>query len=124
SADFAMARPATARQAAWARDDAVERPRTVTDPADETPAVRLGRERDLYRRLLALGTRDSIESFLEEALALVCEVAGADRGYVELVDPEAGVEPRSWNASLSLEGDEVGRVRTALAGGALAEAVS
>ncbi len=44
------------------------------------------RERDLYRKLLDLGHQTEIEPFLEEALALIVEVTGAQRGYLEILD--------------------------------------
>jgi hypothetical protein len=44
-------------------------------------------ERDSYLRLLELGTQKELEPFLEEALALVVEIAGARRGYMELEEP-------------------------------------
>ena len=49
---------------------------------------RLRRERDLYRRLLQLGARTEIESFLEEALSIVVDVTGASIGYLELHHPD------------------------------------
>src|SRR5258708_24611392 len=43
-------------------------------------------ERDLYLRLLELGSHDALEPFLDEALALMCEVTGAKKGYLALGD--------------------------------------
>lgn len=40
-------------------------------------------ERDLYLRLLELGSHD-LGAFLDEALGLVCEVTGAKTGYLAL----------------------------------------
>ena len=56
-------------------------------PLDELDSdrVRIRRERDLYLRLLNLGAKDELEPFLEEALQLVVEITGAERGYLELV---------------------------------------
>src|SRR6185295_886186 len=54
-------------------------------------------ERDLYRRLLELGSQDEIEPFLDEALRFVCEIADANEGYLELRAPDDGEpEPRWW----------------------------
>jgi transcriptional regulator with GAF, ATPase, and Fis domain len=44
----------------------------------------LRKERDLYRKLLELGEHEELEMFLQEALHLFIEVAGARRGYIEL----------------------------------------
>jgi hypothetical protein len=41
-------------------------------------------ERDLYRRLLELGEETHLEPLLRDALALIVEVVGAHRGYLEL----------------------------------------
>lgn len=43
-------------------------------------------ERDLYLRLLELGSHDALEPFLDEALATMCTVTGAKRGYLALGD--------------------------------------
>jgi len=52
---------------------------------DESPELaRLRLERDLFRRLLALGGQDDVRPFLEEALGIVVEITRAQRGYLEL----------------------------------------
>lgn len=51
--------------------------------------AKLTRERDLYLQLLELGTHDAPVVFLEKALSLFIEVAGARRGYIELREPSA-----------------------------------
>jgi Nif-specific regulatory protein len=43
-------------------------------------------ERDLYRRLLDLGMQHDVEPFLEDALQLLVQVAGARRGAIRLWD--------------------------------------
>ncbi|HEY7371841.1 MAG TPA: sigma-54-dependent Fis family transcriptional regulator [Polyangia bacterium] len=54
----------------------------------------LRKERDLYRRLLELGTYREVQPFLEEALALLVDLAGARRGSLELRErPEPDGEP-------------------------------
>ena len=53
----------------------------------DTTLGRLINERDLLRQLLELGSHDDVELFLEKALALLIDVAGARRGYIELRDP-------------------------------------
>ena len=54
-------------------------PRAQSDSSDRTR-----RERDLYLRLLQLGRQEELEPFLEEALSLVVDLAGAERGYLAL----------------------------------------
>jgi Nif-specific regulatory protein len=55
---------------------------------------RLTRERDLFRHFLELGLHDDPEIFLDQALTLFIDVAGACRGYLELRDPaEVSDEP-------------------------------
>src|SRR5262245_15048581 len=84
---------------------------------------RVRRERDLYRRLLDLGSQNEIEPFVAEALALVTEVAGAHQGYLELVgDGDPGGEPR-WSASHALSPDQVEVVRSAVSQGIIAAAL-
>lgn len=95
--------------------------------SDDTHASDLAnvcRERDLYRRLLDLGAKDEIESFLHEALGLFVDLAGARRGYLELRD-EAGDHdaPRFWIAHGCSEGD-VAEIRATLSQGVIAEAIA
>src|SRR5512140_854857 len=54
-------------------------------------------ERDFYRRLLDLGAANDIEPLLDEALALIVAVTGAQVAYLELYDDEPG-PPRFWKA--------------------------
>ena len=80
-------------------------------------------ERDLFRRLLELGAQDSLEPFLDEALKLVTELAGAHQGYLELVaEDDEGTAPRWW-AAHGFSGDEVESVRGSVSGGIIAEAL-
>jgi transcriptional regulator with GAF, ATPase, and Fis domain len=85
-------------------------------------AIRVRRERDLYRRLLDLGHTDALEPFLRDALDLIVEVTGARHGYLELHDDEdAG--PRWWIAH-GLTQAEIEDVRAAISRGIIAEAVA
>src|SRR3954468_23830050 len=52
-------------------------------------------ERDFYRRLLDLGAANDVEPLLDEALALIVAVTGAQVAYLELYDDERG-PPRFW----------------------------
>jgi hypothetical protein len=54
-------------------------------------------ERDFYRRLLDLGAANDVEPLLDEPLALIVAVTGAQVAYLELYDDERG-PPRFWKA--------------------------
>jgi Nif-specific regulatory protein len=98
------------------------RPEADAEPPS-TELVRLKRERDLYRRLLVLGTKDEIEPFLEEALTLIVDIAGARQGYLELTDERAeGEAPRFWMAR-GCSDEEVSEIREVFSQGVIAEAI-
>jgi Nif-specific regulatory protein len=86
--------------------------------------ARARKERDFYRKLLDLDGQDALEPFLEEALSLIVDVAGARRGYIELLedrpDPKA---PRWWIARGCTE-DDVQEIRGSLSTGVIAEAIA
>jgi len=81
----------------------------------------LRRERDLYRNLLELGSRDEIEPFLEEALSLVVALTGSRRGYIELAEERD--EPRFWIAHGCYD-REVEEIRATFSRGIIAEAIA
>jgi Nif-specific regulatory protein len=85
---------------------------------------RLRQERDLYHRLLDLGTQQLIEPFLAEALALVVEVTGAQRGYLELRDELADSEDAPWWMAQGCSSDDLGTIRDAISRGIIAEAIA
>jgi len=90
----------------------------------QTPETdRIRQERDLYLRLLDLGTRDELEPFLRDALGLIVEASGARRGYLELraMDSE-GAEPGWWMAH-DCSSQEVENIRDAISRGIIAEAL-
>jgi Nif-specific regulatory protein len=90
----------------------------MSQPVSESPEVRSLRiERDLFRRLLELGDRDDVRPFLEDALRLISEVTGAQRGYLEL---DSG---RFWIAH-GFDGAEVEAVRREISTGIIAEALA
>jgi DNA-binding NtrC family response regulator len=95
-------------------------------PAEEITRLRL--ERDLFQRLLELGSRDDMRPFLEDALALIAEVTGARKGYIEIDRPDragegdAG-EPRLWMAR-GLSDDELAQARREISTGIVAEALA
>ena len=83
----------------------------------------LERERDLYLRLLNLGSRDRLEPFLEEALSLVTQVIGAEQGYLELspVD-DRSASPR-WSVAHGFSEEDLEGVRRTLSRGIIASAI-
>ncbi|MFO0758167.1 MAG: sigma-54-dependent Fis family transcriptional regulator [Byssovorax sp.] len=90
---------------------------------DELERLRL--ERDLFRRLLELGQRDDLRPFLEDALALIVEVTGARKGYLELrgAAPERARPPAFFIATGFTE-DEIASVRRELSTNIIAEALA
>jgi len=81
-------------------------------------------ERDLYLRLLNLGSLNELEPFLEQALKLVTEVASAHQGYLELSDEKgSGNAPRWWAAHGFGERD-IEAIRSSISRGIVAEALA
>jgi Nif-specific regulatory protein len=85
-------------------------------------ALRIERERDLYRRLLDLGQQTRIEPFLKEALVLVAELAGAREIYLQLDDPRS--EEAAWWLAHGFSDAEIEDVRRHLSSGIIAEALA
>jgi DNA-binding NtrC family response regulator len=85
--------------------------------------ARLRLERDLFLRLLELGLRDDLRPFLEDALRLIVEVTGAQKGYLEVRAGRAGEDPPFWIAS-GFDDAELANARRALSTGIIAEAVA
>ncbi len=88
-----------------------------------TDLEKLRLERDLYRRLLELGAQTEPEPFLEEALALVVEIASARQGYLELygVPDDAA---HGWSIAHGFSGEELEVVRSHISRGIIAEALA
>jgi Nif-specific regulatory protein len=82
------------------------------------------RERDLYRKLLDLGHQTEIEPFLEEALALMVEIAGAQRGYLELLDDRGPANVTPLSIARGCSDVEVAEIRAAFSSGVIAEALA
>lgn len=80
-------------------------------------------ERDLYRKLLELASRDEPDVFLREALGLVLQVSAARRGYLELRDGTPPSDAPWWLAEGFSEND-VAEVRAAISSGVIAEALA
>jgi Nif-specific regulatory protein len=96
----------------------------VIDHSSGFALDQIRRERDLYRRLLALGEQTELRPLLVEALGLVVEVMGARLGYLELLDDRgADQRPRWWMAH-GLTPDEIENVRAAVSHGIVAEALA
>jgi transcriptional regulator with GAF, ATPase, and Fis domain len=82
------------------------------------------RERDLYRKLLDLGHQTEIEPFLDEALALVVEITGAQRGYLEVLDDRGPSFVTPLSIARGCSDVEVAQIRAAFSGGVIAEALA
>jgi transcriptional regulator with GAF, ATPase, and Fis domain len=87
----------------------------------EPDVEQLRRERDLYRRLLALGSLGDIDSLLREIVHLLREVTGAHQCYLEIASDDAA--PRWWAAE-GLSENEVDQVRRQISRGIIARALS
>ena len=81
-------------------------------------------ERDLYRKLLDLGTKDDLEAFLHEALALILQTSNATRGYIELRDETCPDERGLWWIATGLSDADVAETRAAISRGVVAEALA
>ncbi|MBK9264232.1 MAG: sigma-54-dependent Fis family transcriptional regulator [Polyangiaceae bacterium] len=91
----------------------------------ESELLQARKERDFYRKLIELGFVDTVEPFLQEALALVAEIAGATRGYIALGnESETGGKARWWTARGFSEEDVEREVRKSLSEGVIAAALA
>src|SRR5262245_24976837 len=84
----------------------------------------LRQERDLYLRLLELGEREAFEPFLEEALSLIVDLTGAERGYIEVRDPEDSAHPTCWSIAKACSRAEVQNIRDLISQGIIAETLA
>jgi Nif-specific regulatory protein len=84
------------------------------------------RERDLFRRVLDLGTANEIEPFLSDALALMAETAGARCGYIELYDEprEAEEDGARFSMARGCSDGQIEEIRARLSRGVIAEALA
>jgi Nif-specific regulatory protein len=89
---------------------------------------RLRRERDFYRRLLELGTRDELDPLLDEALALIVDVTGAEQAYLELRSPGHGAteadEDGLWWRGHRCSDKRIEAIRHTISHGIVASAVA
>jgi Nif-specific regulatory protein len=94
---------------------------------DQSPTLaidQIRRERDLYRRLLALGAQTELRPLLAEALGLMVEVLGARLGYLELLDDQSPAQGSRWSMAHGLTAAEIEDVRAAVSQGIVAEALA
>ncbi len=99
----------------------------MSAPEERSPATadvaRLRLERDLFLRILELGARDDLRPFLEDALRLIVEVTGAQKGYLEVSPSRAGQAPPFWIAG-GFDDAELVEVRRAISTRIIAEALA
>ncbi|WP_437960340.1 sigma-54-dependent Fis family transcriptional regulator [Sorangium sp. So ce119] len=96
----------------------------LSGDAEASDPARVQRERDFYRKLLDLDDTDELDALLSEALALIVEIAGARRGYIELSSEAPGAAgPRFWMAH-DCSGEQVEAIRAAISRGVIAEALA
>src|SRR5215475_15563800 len=98
-------------------------PGETRSPTVDPTRSRVEQERDFYRKMLELGQAREIRPFLEEALALIVQMTGARRGYVELMADRDGSEPAFWVAHGCQDAD-VAAIRAAFSRGVIAEAIA
>ncbi len=91
--------------------------------SDSSDAEKLRLERNLYVRLLELGTETELEPFLEEALALVVEIARAQQGYLEL-EGASDASEQVWSISHGFSSSELENVRSRISRGIIAALVT
>jgi Nif-specific regulatory protein len=85
---------------------------------------RTKRERGLYRQLLELGSQDEIEPFLEQALALIVELAAARRGYLELRPDSARADGPCFSIARGCSETDVAEIREVFSSGVIAAALA
>ncbi|APR84940.1 Hypothetical protein A7982_10289 [Minicystis rosea] len=90
----------------------------------DLPSDVASRERDLYRALLELACCDEIDPFLNEALALVVTLTGAERGYIELVEDRDEGGPPRFSMAHGCYDPEVEAIRDAFSRGIIADAIA
>jgi Nif-specific regulatory protein len=89
---------------------------------EEKELEQLKLERDLYWKLLELGTRDDLQPLLEEALSLILGVTFAEKGCVALYTEES--DAPEFCIAKSYTQDEVAQIRKQLSTGIIAKAMA
>lgn len=82
------------------------------------PHADVARERTLFRRLLDLGHDDDIDTLLGHALTLVCELARAETGYIQLRNRYAEHAP-AWSISHGLDEASTAQVEARTSSGVI-----
>lgn len=89
---------------------------------NEPSVERLRLERDLYARLLELGTREDLRPLLEGALSLIVEVTGAKKGTLAL--DASDVARPTVSIVHGFTDSELAAAKTAMSTGIIAEALA
>lgn len=97
---------------------------TANENADDGELVQLRRERDLYQRLLHLGHSANLDIFLKDSLALLSELVGAERGYLELQEPSEEHEPVRISVARGCTGEQVAEIQDVISHGIMAEVIA
>jgi len=86
---------------------------------------RIRRERDLFARLLDLGTQEQAGRLLEEALQVAVEATHARQGYLAVYDDayHGGVTPR-WRVAVACDDEHVGHIERVISHGIIARAMT
>src|SRR5262249_25271471 len=79
---------------------------------------------DLLYKLLELGEKDEIEPFLDEALSLVMDIAGARRGYLEIREEAQDGGARCFWQARECTNEDVEEMRQHFSTGIVAEALA
>jgi Nif-specific regulatory protein len=88
----------------------------------EAELQRLRKERDLYVGLLKLNAHTAPKAFLESALELIVDAAGAEQGYLEVFSEEG--DEASWWSAAGCSDEDVETIRRRVSRGIVAEAVA
>lgn len=84
--------------------------------------ARLRKERDLYQRCLDLCQTNDPAPLLTEAVRVLCELAGAELGYIEIVDTITRPE-RRWSADVGVAQGHRELIQARVSRGIIAEAI-
>ncbi|MBI3767898.1 MAG: sigma-54-dependent Fis family transcriptional regulator [Deltaproteobacteria bacterium] len=95
-----------------------------TSNAPDPELERVRRERDLYLRLLELGTQHDLTSFLRDALAVLVEATRAHQAYLEIHDEHEGASPTRWSMAHGFTDAELETIRSVISTGIIAEALA
>lgn len=104
-------------------------PRSRPPASAATQLRRAEKERELYLGLLNLSEAEDPGEFVERALALIVDILGAARAYIELVDPESDsgdstTEDSAWWTAAGCSDEEIARIRESVSRGIIAHAIA